>query len=109
MGNTSTPLFNLRAGRPGALPADAEIWNEDDHNKITVWAPCCAQFAVSREAIYQRPLADYVSMRQWLMETELDDARSGRVFEFLWHVIFGQEATFCPDQKKCYCEVYGRC
>jgi len=109
MGNTSTPMFNSRTGRPGALPADAEILDEKDHNKITVWAPCCAQFAVSREAIYARPLDDYLQMRQWLMDTELDDARSGRVFEYLWHVIFGLEATFCPDQETCYCDVYGRC
>lgn len=109
MGNTSTPLFNSRPGRPGSLPADADIFDEADHNKITVWAPCCAQFAVSREAIYARPLEDYVAMREWLIKTELDDARSGRVFEYLWHVIFGMEATFCPDVEKCYCDVYGRC
>lgn len=109
MGNTSTPIFNSRAGRPGALSADAEIFDEKDHNKITVWAPCCAQFAVSKDQIYARPLEDYVKMREWLMETELDDARSGRVFEYLWHVIFGREATFCPEQEQCYCEVYGRC
>lgn len=109
MGNTSTPVFNSRSGRPGALGADAEIWDEADHNKITVWAACCAQFAVSREAIYRRPLADYVNMRNWLMETELDDGRSGRVFEYLWHVIFNMEATYCPEQEKCYCDVYGRC
>jgi hypothetical protein len=109
MGNTSTPLFNSRLGSPGALPAETEVSDEKDHNKITVWTACCAQFAVSKEAIYARPLEDYVNMRRWLMDTELDDARSGRVFEYLWHVIFGMEATFCPDEDKCYCEVYGRC
>jgi hypothetical protein len=109
MGNTSTPLFNSRPGRPGALPADAEIFDEADHNKITVWAPCCAQFAVSREAVLARPREDYVNMRNWLMGTELDDARSGRVFEYLWHVVFGRESTFCPEEGTCYCDVFGRC
>jgi hypothetical protein len=109
MGNTSTPLFNSRPGKPGALPADAPIIDEADHNKITVWAPCCAQFAVSKEAVLERPLGDYVAMRDWLMDTELDDARSGRVFEYLWHVVFGMESTFCPDAETCYCEVFGRC
>ena len=109
MGNTSTPLFNSRPGRPGSLPADATIFDEADHNKITVWAPCCAQFAVSRDAILARPVGDYISMREWLISTELDDARSGRVFEYLWHVVFGMESTFCPEAERCYCDVYGRC
>lgn len=109
MGNTSTPLFNLRTGRPGALAADAEIFDERDHNRITVWAPCCAQFAVSREAVLRRPVGDYVQMREWLMGTELDDASSGRVFEYLWHVVFGMESMFCPEVGWCYCEVFGRC
>jgi hypothetical protein len=25
------------------------------------------------------------------MTTELDDETSGRVFEYLWHIIFGQD------------------
>ena len=52
---------------------------------------CCAQFAVSRKRVRDRPVDDYIWFREWLLETELDDAQSGRVFEFLWHVIFGME------------------
>lgn len=70
---------------------------------------CCAQFAVSREQIYKRPLNDYIKIRQWVMDTEKDDAKSGRVMEYLWHIIFGKEAVHCPDQDTCYCKVYGRC
>lgn len=54
-------------------------------------APCCAQFAVTREQVLNRPLSDYQSYHQWLMETELDDETSGRVFEYLWHIIFGRD------------------
>ena len=51
---------------------------------------CCAQFAVSRSAVLERSREDYVAFRQWLLSTELPDRVSGRVFEYLWHVIFGE-------------------
>ena len=54
---------------------------------------CCAQFAVSRERVLQRSKEDYERYRQWVWETTLPDARSGRVMEFLWHIIFGQNAV----------------
>jgi hypothetical protein len=75
-----------------------------------VGAACCAQFAVSREQVLQRPRDDYIKFRQWVIDTEKDDASSGRVMEFLWHVIFGQEVfCSCPDEELCYCQVYGKC
>ncbi|KAI9769580.1 MAG: hypothetical protein M1835_006696 [Candelina submexicana] len=58
-----------------------------------IGAACCAQFAVSREQVLKRPRADYERMREWVLGTGLSDARSGRVMEFLWHVVFGREAV----------------
>ena len=58
-----------------------------------VGAACCAQFAVSRDQVLARPLGDYERFREWIVETEKSDARSGRVLEFLWHVIFGKDAV----------------
>lgn len=58
-----------------------------------VGAACCAQFAVSRDQVRKRPVEDYIKFRTWVMETDRDDASSGRVMEFLWHVIFGKEAV----------------
>ncbi len=46
---------------------------------------CCSQFAVSRDAVYRRPRAEYVRWRDWLLETPLADDLSGRVFEYMWH------------------------
>lgn len=89
--NTSTPFFESSPDKPAAssqLPV-----NHDDMSSRRIWTSCCAQFAVSREQIHRRPLQDYVSIRQWLLETELDDSLSGRVLEYLWHVIFGKEAV----------------
>ncbi|EEH33899.1 hypothetical protein PAAG_04948 [Paracoccidioides lutzii Pb01] len=56
---------------------------------------CCAQFVVTRERILQRPLEDYVRMRQWILEEKsLSEFEIGWVFEKIWHVIFGQEGVF---------------
>ena len=60
---------------------------------VKVGAACCAQFAVSRGQVLKRPLSDYQRLRQWIIETEKSDAQSGRVMEFLWHVIFGKDAV----------------
>ena len=95
MGDTSTPLFN---GKPGSLGAVKDIQSfyggeREEYVEMTIFSTCCAQFAVSREQIYQRPLKDYIKVREWLLETELDDPHSGRVLEYMWHIIFGMEAT----------------
>lgn len=66
---------------------------EEDYVPEEVGAACCAQFAASRERVLQRPKSDYEGFRQWVVETEKDDAKSGRVMEFLWHVIFGMDAV----------------
>ena len=58
-----------------------------------VGSACCAQFAVSRRRVLQRPKEDYERFRTWVVETEKSDAMSGRVMEFLWHVVFGMDAV----------------
>lgn len=58
-----------------------------------VGAACCAQFAVSREQVLKRGYGEYEWFHSWLMETELPDEISGRVLEYMWHVIFGKEAV----------------
>ena len=69
-----------------------EVSNESSA-PTEVGAACCAQFAVSNRAVHKRPIEDYQEMRNWLLTTELNDAKSGRVFEFLWHIIFGMDAV----------------
>ena len=54
-------------------------------------AACCAQFAVSRSQVLKRPVNDYKHFRQWLIDTNMTDRHSGRVFEYLWHIIFGKQ------------------
>lgn len=71
--------------------------------------PCCAQFAVSRERILARPLAVYVGIRDWLLTTELVDALSGRVLEYIWQVLWTGRVVVCPGERGCYCDGYGIC
>lgn len=75
----------------------------------TIGAPCCGQFAVSRAQVLKRPLADYKKYLNWLLRTPLDDDTVRGVFEYLWHVIFGQEPVYCPETRQCYCDLYGQC
>jgi hypothetical protein len=85
--------FRQMAGRTTELAfagAWIRIFNNTNVPEI-VATPCCAQFAVTKEQVLQRPRSDYESYHHWLMTTELDDDTSGRVFEYLWHIIFGQD------------------
>lgn len=70
---------------------------------------CCAQFAVTKSAIRSRSRAAYQQMRQWLLDTTLPDHVSGRVFEYLWHIIFRTTPIFCPNADVCYCKLFGLC
>ncbi|KAI7546126.1 hypothetical protein KC331_g5809 [Hortaea werneckii] len=72
----------------------------------TIAAPCCAQFAVTRQAILRRSKADFERMRQWLIETLMMDELSGRVFEKLWAYIFTGEAVNCPPPQMCACKYF---
>jgi hypothetical protein len=78
-----------------------------------VAGPCCAQFAVSREAIRRLPIDKYEQIRQWIwtLEVPADQAsmKSGLVLEYMWHVIFGKPAYYCPPAKECYCEKWSLC
>ncbi|KAG9760249.1 hypothetical protein KCU73_g2984, partial [Aureobasidium melanogenum] len=77
--------------------AIADVWREIFGNNDVpevIGATCCAQFAVSRDQVRKRPLDFYVGALKWLYETPLDDATSGRVFEHIWHIIFGQDPIY---------------
>lgn len=115
---------NLRCNwNPGCLEAHRhnahvtpEVWqdvfagtSEKREAPMQVGAACCAQFAVSKGQVLSRPLSDYEQFRDWIIDTEKSDAKSGRVLEFLWHVIFGKDSVYCPAEEKCYCDVYGHC
>lgn len=71
--------------------------------------PCCAQFALSADRIRAIPLERYVFLRQWLLDTTLEDRLSGRVWEYVWQYLFAGVHEFCPEEHACYCDGYGLC
>ncbi|KAK5163791.1 uncharacterized protein LTR77_010465 [Saxophila tyrrhenica] len=70
---------------------------------------CCAQFAVSKEQMLQKPKSEYERYLTFIEETHYDDDVAGRVLEYMWHIIFGREAVHCENVFECWCAVYGRC
>ncbi|KAF2493232.1 hypothetical protein BU16DRAFT_74337 [Lophium mytilinum] len=71
--------------------------------------PCCSQFAVSRERIRALPLEQYGFFQDWVLATELTDALSGRVWEYLWQYIWTGQPELCPEVHLCYCDGFGLC
>lgn len=73
----------------------------------TIGVPCCSQFAVSRNQVLQRPLSDYRQFYLWVLENDLPDDVTAGIMESTWHIIFGQDPMYCPDEAQCYEDVYG--
>ena len=86
----------------------AEMFPEDPIPEV-IAAPCCAQFAVSRERLRSIPKYKFQRYRDWLVRTKETDWISGRVFEYLWHKIFTHQDKLCLDARSCYCDGYGIC
>jgi hypothetical protein len=102
-----------------------------------VRAQCCAQFAVARERVWQHSRAEYIALRQWLLDgsddgvarnpqggskaAPGDDVVAGRIVSYIWHILFarygddgginleGLNRDSCPTAEECYCRLYGRC
>ena len=121
---------NMRCIHDPGCPAEIQVDRQDDHRTAehamreawpymfggndtdvprVIAQPCCSQFAIPKTQALKRSKADYEHCRQWLLDTPLDDDTSGRVFEYLWHIIFGQEAVHCPSLQQCWCEQFSRC
>lgn len=90
----------------------ARVWKEIFGAEAVVpdkiGTPCCAQFAVTRDAVKKRSKIEWEGYRNWLLKTDEEDDISGRVFEFTWHILFGREVVMCKEYRACYCEVYGK-
>lgn len=54
-------------------------------------APCCSNFAVSRERVTMRSKGWWTELRKWLVEVDLDGTNAGKVLEYTWHLWFGME------------------
>lgn len=90
----------------------ATSWPElfpDEQTPTILAQPCCAQFAVSRERIQSVPKERFISLRDWLLHTDLDDFLSGRLFEYTWQYLFTSSPIYCPSMSVCYCDGFGIC
>ncbi|KAG9529736.1 hypothetical protein KCU93_g3148, partial [Aureobasidium melanogenum] len=70
---------------------------------------CCAQFAVTRTRILERPRSDYERMLSWADQSREGDFGVGWVFEKVWDTVFGMDAINCPNYEQCRCDMYGWC
>ncbi|KAF7716554.1 Uncharacterized protein PECH_004354 [Penicillium ucsense] len=106
---------------PGAVNEDeskqeevllARAWEElfpDIPVPSVLSQPCCAQFALSRDRIRAIPRARFIFYRDWLLQTELSDYITGRIWEYLWQVVFTGEPVLCVEESVCLCDGYGFC
>jgi hypothetical protein len=127
-------LWNLRASEYTFASING-IWNRGYHHgnycsikglynllNLERWLPplppdnnahaymCCSQFIVSRDRIRGKPIELYKTLYNWLRETPLSDAQSGRHLEWIWHLIFSESfmserpnsSRLCVDQRYCY-------
>ena len=89
-----------------------KVWSQlhpGDPLPKTLSAPCCAQFAVSRDRVRSIPRARYVAWRDWLLNNDLESRISGRIWEYTWHYIFSGQADLCPSPHHCYCGGFAVC
>jgi hypothetical protein len=89
-----------------------EIWKTlfgEVHLPARIATVLGAEFAVSRTQVRKRSVEEYLKYWTWLNKTIMDDDSSGLVIEYLWHIVFGKEAVFCPEKEKCECGLYSKC
>ncbi|KAF1828263.1 hypothetical protein BDW02DRAFT_575012 [Decorospora gaudefroyi] len=87
----------------------SELFPEVEELPEWVGQPYGGQFAASRDAIRKIPLQSWVLWRDWLVNTNLTDYHSGRVWEYTWQFVLAGKATCCLNMYGCYCERYGVC
>lgn len=85
-----------------------QMFNNTDVPKELA-SPSGSSFVVSREQVRKRTVGEYMRYWNWLAKTKMDDDSAGAVVERLWHVVFGREGVWCPQEDVCQCEVFGRC
>jgi hypothetical protein len=107
---TDSPDFNpnLKSEEPWVKQAFIDNFPNDPVPEI-LSAPCCSQFAVTKEAIRLLPREQYQNSTDWIMNTHLPDAHSGRMWEHFWQWMFLQKAVDCPEEFKALCRNYHVC
>jgi hypothetical protein len=74
-----------------------------------VRVPTAATFIATREAIKRRPKEFYIGVRDWMLETKIENKWLGIVMEFQIGIMFANKTHFSVSQEQCLCEVYTIC
>lgn len=69
------------------------MFGESENMPGQVAQTCCGQFVVSKENVERRARKDYVRLRHWAMNADVEDDVKAAVFEHLWQVVFGWDAV----------------
>lgn len=107
--------FSSAASENGNQPEEvvfANSWLEIFPNTtvpLVLSQPCCGQFALSKDKIRSIAREKYIYYRDWVLESKLPDNLTGRVWEYLYQVVFAGVNEFCPKEHLCYCDGYGVC
>lgn len=114
--------WSARSASDAALPrALASLFGGDDYEGDdymflgrgdAVRSQCCAQFVVARDRIWQHSRAEYVALRQWLLDGSTtdpllqnpyaaprDDRIAGRILSYVWHILFVQQTAIDHTEK----------
>jgi hypothetical protein len=107
--NSEKPSYELRTLETQIVDVWKECFGEGIQTPARIASVLGSEFVVSREQMKKRSVEEYLKLWSWLNSTVMDDDSAGLVFEYIWHVVFGKDAIFCPEQAKCECDLHGRC
>ncbi|PVH69442.1 hypothetical protein DL98DRAFT_397536, partial [Cadophora sp. DSE1049] len=105
-----SPEFStkLKGEEPYMKDAFESLFHGDPLPKILA-APCCSQFAVTRETIRVVPRECYQNAMSWLQNGYMSSAMSGWIWEHLWQWLFLKKALDCPSKHTALCRNYHIC
>lgn len=115
--NLSSTLYPESDGKDKADPeveTMRQSWNQlhpYDPLPAVLAQPCCSQFVASRRSIHTVPLDRWVHFQNWVLNTELSDWSTGRVWEYTWQYLLAgnRTATWCPTEYDCFCYGHNIC
>lgn len=88
--------INFRERENPGIKLLHELWDEyfrpylNRDPPTQIFHDCCAQFIVSRDRIRSRPINAYRHWYNLTIDQNYDDYVVGLMFEYIWHIIFGE-------------------
>ncbi|KAK0108566.1 hypothetical protein ONS95_003364 [Cadophora gregata] len=101
-------LRDIKGEEPFMKDAFQSLFPGDPLPEILA-APCCSQFAVTRETVRAVPRERYQNAMSWLQNGTLSSSISGRIWEHLWQWLFLKKAVDCPSEHTTLCRNYHIC